>query len=115
MTTPDLSCEVPTALRIRPTVAVRTLSGTLRAPKRAVILGGCAVALFLLGLALAPAWWEVWLLGLGLPTAVVIVLLESQPRGKTIGQWAYVLLRHRRRPTRLLSRAEVGRTDGRLR
>ncbi|MEI7643789.1 MAG: hypothetical protein WCJ55_05875 [Chloroflexales bacterium] len=91
--------EVPTGLRVRPTVTIRHIPGkAVRLPARAGTL--LLVAVLIWG-GLASLTSLTWTLLAGIvlvPASLIAALVELKPRGRTPLAWAYVLARHARRP-----------------
>lgn len=95
----NLTHEVPTGLRVRPTVTIRHIPGrAIRLPARA---GTLLLAAALLWGALASLTQVSWLLLAGAvlaPAGIIAALVELRPRGRTPLAWAYALARYARRP-----------------
>lgn len=95
--------EVPTGLRVRPTVTVRHIPGkAFRIPARAGTL--LLVALLVWGglASLTPISWPLLAGVILAPASLVAALVELKPRGRTPLAWAYVLGRQSRRPSLLV-------------
>ncbi|MEN9938532.1 MAG: hypothetical protein RLZZ387_5111, partial [Chloroflexota bacterium] len=89
--------EVPTGLRVRPTVTVRHIPGkAIRLPARAGTL--LLVALLIWGAfaSLTPISWIVLAGVILAPASFLAALVELKPRGRTPLSWAYVLGRRQR-------------------
>lgn len=99
----SLNHEVPTGLRVRPTVTVRHIPGkAFRIPARAGTL--LLVALLIWGgfASLTPIPWQLLAGAILAPASFLAALVELKPRGRTPLAWAYVLLRQARRPALLV-------------
>lgn len=95
--------ESPTGLRIRPTVTVRHIPGkAVRLPARAGTLLLVAVLLWGALAALTPISWTLLAGMILVPASALAALVELRPRGHTPLAWAYVLVRHARRPSTLV-------------
>jgi hypothetical protein len=105
-----LDYEVPTALRVRPTVTIRQIPGkVMRVPARSGTLMLIALILWGLGVALGHLPWYT-LAGMTLiPAGLLALLVELKPHGKSPLGWAYVIVRHRRRTSILVMRRLVAR------
>ena len=99
----NLTHEVPTGLRVLPTVTIRHIPGrAIRLPARA---GTLLLAAALLWGALASLTQISWLALAGAvltPAGILAALVELRPRGRTPLAWVYVLVRHARRPPVLM-------------
>lgn len=99
----SLNHEVPTGLRVRPTVTIRHIPGkALRIPARAGTL--LLVALLIWGgfASLTPLSWTLLAGVILAPASLIAALVELMPRGKTPLAWAYVLVRRMQRPQLLV-------------
>lgn len=95
--------EVPTGLRVRPTVTIRHIPGrAIRLPARAGTLLLVAVLIWGTLASLTPIAWTL-LAGIVLvPASFIAALVELKPRGRTPLAWGYVLGRQVRRPAFLI-------------
>lgn len=95
--------EVPTGLRVRPTVTIRHIPGrAIRLPARAGTLLLVAVLIWGALASLTPISW-VTLAGIVLvPASLIAALVELKPRGRTPLAWGYALGRQVRRPAFLI-------------
>src|SRR5881409_1114652 len=99
-----LDHEVPTALRVRPTVTIRQIPGkVMRIPARSGTLLLIAVILWGLGMAFVHLPWHVLARLFLRPAGTLALLVELKPHGKSPLGWVYVVLRHRRRAITLLA------------
>lgn len=100
--------EVPTGLRLRPTVTIRHIPGrAIRLPARAATL--MLVALLVWG-ALAGFTSLPWVTLAGLillPATIVAALVELQPRGRSPLRWAVIFARAAHRPRILVATRSV--------
>jgi hypothetical protein len=105
-----LDHDVPTALRVRPTVTIRQIPGkVMRVPARSGTLMLIALILWGLGAALGHLQWDVLAGVVLIPAGILALLVELKPHGKSPLGWAYVLVRHRRRAPALVARRLVAR------
>jgi hypothetical protein len=90
--------EVPTGLRVRPTVTIRHIPGrAIRLPARAGTLLLVAVLIWGALASLTPIAW-ITLAGIVLvPASLIAALVELTPRGRTPLAWVYVFTRRARR------------------
>jgi hypothetical protein len=95
--------EVPTGLRVRPTVTIRHIPGrAIRLPARAGTLLLVAVLIWGALASLTPVSW-ITLAGIVLvPASLIAALVELKPRGRTPLAWGYILIRQARRPAFLI-------------
>ena len=95
--------EVPTGLRVRPTVTIRHIPGrAIRLPARAGTLLLVAVLIWGALASLTPIAW-ITLAGIVLvPASLIAALVELTPRGRTPLAWGYALGRQVRRPAFLI-------------
>ncbi len=95
--------EVPTGLRVRPTVTIRHIPGrAIRLPARAGTLLLVAVLIWGALASLTPISW-ILLAGIVLvPASLIAALVELKPRGRTLLAWGYALGRQVRRPAFLI-------------
>lgn len=101
--------EVPTGLRVRPTVTVRHIPGkALRLPARAGTLLLVAALIWGGFASLTAIPWPLLAGVILAPASLIAALVELKPRGRTPLAWAYVLLRQRRRPALLVVTRTVG-------
>ncbi len=100
--------EVPTGLRVRPTVTIRHIPGrAIRLPARAGTLLLVAVLTWGGLASLTPISWVV-LAGIVLvPASLIAALVELKPRGHTPLAWGYVLTRRAQRPRLLVATRTV--------
>ena len=102
--------EVPTALRVRPTVTIRQIPGkVMRVPARSGTLMLIALILWGLGAALGHLRWDVLAGVILIPAGILALFVELKPHGKSPLGWAYVIIRHRRRAAILMTRRLVAR------
>jgi hypothetical protein len=95
--------ESPTALSMRPTVALRQIPGkTIRVPARSGTLLLIALSAWGVGALALPSPWQVLAGLIGLPAGLLALLAEWKPRGKPLLAWAVVVVRHRRLATLVL-------------
>jgi hypothetical protein len=95
--------EVPTGLRVRPTVTIRHIPGkAIRLPARAGTLLLVAVLIWGTLASLTPIAWTLLAGTVLVPAGLLAALVELHPRGRTPLAWAYVLVRQVRRPAFLL-------------
>jgi len=107
-----LDHEVPTALRVRPSVIIRQIPGkVMRIPARGGTLLLIAVILWGLGITFVHLPWYVLAGILLIPASVLALLVELKPHGKSPLNWVYVVIRHRRRIPTLLARRLVARAQ----
>lgn len=99
----SLNHEVPTGLRVRPTVTVRHIPGkAIRVPARAGTLLLVAVLIWGAFASLTPISWLALAGAILAPASFLAALVELKPRGRTPLAWAYVLGRQRQRPALLV-------------
>jgi hypothetical protein len=105
--------EVPTGLRVRPTVTIRHIPGrAIRLPARAGTLLLVAVLIWGALASLTPIAW-ITLAGIVLvPAGLLAALVELKPRGHTPATWAYVVARRAQRPRLLLVTRTAVRSQG---
>lgn len=103
--------EVPTGLRIRPTVTIRNIPGkTIRVPARAAtLLAGAALLWGGIAAVSSIPWSTAAILILG-PAMILAGIAELRPRGKPPLAWIYIMIRHYRRQ-RLLIHTRTARPD----
>lgn len=95
--------EVPTGLRVRPSVTVRPLPGKIiRLPARAGTLLLGAALLWGAAAGLTPLAWPLLTALLLAPAVLLAALVELTPHGKSPLAWAYVLTQRARRPCLLV-------------
>jgi hypothetical protein len=101
--------EVPTGLRVRPTVTIRHVPGrAIRLPARAGTLLLVAVLIWGALASLTPIAW-ITLAGIVLvPASLIAALVELKPRGRTPLAWGYVFARRARRPRLLIATRTAG-------
>lgn len=104
--------EVPTGLKVRPTVVIRHIPGrAIRLPTRAGTLLLVAVLIWGALASLTPIAWTTLTGIILVPASLVAALIELKPRGRTPLAWVYVFTRRTRRPRLLITTrtAEVRR------
>ncbi len=104
--------EVPTGLRVRPTVTIRHIPGrAVRLPARTGALLLAAVLIWGALASLTPITWTA-LAGIVLfPASLIAALVELKPRGRTPLAWVYVFARRARRPRLLIATRTMGTTN----
>ena len=100
--------EVPTGLRVRPTVTIRHIPGrAIRLPARAGTLLLVAVLIWGTLASLTPISWTL-LAGIVLvPASLIAALVELKPRGRTPLAWGYVFTRRAQHPRLLVATRTV--------
>jgi hypothetical protein len=96
--------EVPTGLRLRPTVTIRHFPGrAIRLPSRAATLILGAVLVWGACVGFTPISWTTLAGLILLPAMLVAALVELQPRGHAPLRWVAIFFRAARRPALLIA------------
>jgi hypothetical protein len=101
--------EVPTGLRVRPTVTIRHIPGrAIRLPARAGTLLLVAVLIWGALASLTSIAWTTLAGTVLVPASLLAALVELRPRGRTPLAWVAVFVRRARRPRLLIATRTVG-------